>query len=172
MVQDIARGNPSPSPTRPRRHAEIPGPLRGDRLSDHGAGKKRRVSRNGRRRSNRGPGAREEFALIYFSSAGCPYCAEEGSILAVTSQKYGWDIRRSMRKGSLRSPPSSESRRLPTLLLVNRGSSRSYHRPSAGVASLAEIEEKLYRWNPAPQERRSRLRSTPYTSSSGEAPST
>ncbi len=89
-------------------------------------------------------GAREEFALIYFSSAGCPYCAEEGSILGRFVEKYGWDIREidAEREPAVSSVFGIET--TPTLLLVYRGSS-DHITVSAGVASLAEIEEKLYR---------------------------
>ena len=89
-------------------------------------------------------GAREEFALIYFSSAGCPYCAEEGSILGRFVEKYGWDIREidAEREPAVSSVFGIET--TPTLLLVYRGNS-DHITVSAGVASLAEIEEKLYR---------------------------
>ena len=88
--------------------------------------------------------AREEFALIYFSSAGCPYCAEEGSILSRFVEKYGWEIREIdiEREAAVSSIFGIET--TPTLLLIYRG--RADHiTVSAGVASLAEIEEKLYR---------------------------
>lgn len=88
--------------------------------------------------------AREEFALIYFSSAGCPYCAEEGSILSLFVEKYGWEIREIdiEREAAVSSVFGIET--TPTLLLIYRG--RADHiTVSAGVASLAEIEEKLYR---------------------------
>jgi len=88
--------------------------------------------------------AREEFALIYFSSAGCPYCAEEGSILSRFVEKYGWEIREIdiEREAAVSSVFGIET--TPTLLLIYRG--RADHiTVSTGVASLAEIEEKLYR---------------------------
>ena len=89
-------------------------------------------------------GAREEFALIYFSSAGCPYCAEEGSILSRFVEKYGWEIREIdiVREAAVSSVFGIET--TPTLLLIYRGSS-DHITVSAGVVSLAEIEEKLYR---------------------------
>jgi conjugal transfer pilus assembly protein TraF len=88
--------------------------------------------------------AREEFALIYFSSTGCPYCAEEGSIIGRFIEKYGWDIREidAEREPAVCSVFGIET--TPTLLLVYRGSS-DHITVSAGVMSLAEIEEKLYR---------------------------
>ena len=89
-------------------------------------------------------GAREEFALIYFSSAGCPYCAEEGSILSRFVEKYGWEIREIdiEREAAVSSVFGIET--TPTLLLIYRGNA-DHITVSAGVASLAEIEEKLYR---------------------------
>jgi len=88
--------------------------------------------------------AREEFALLYFSNSGCPYCAEQGAILGSFVEKYGWDIREidTEREPAVSSVFGIET--TPTLLLVYRGSS-DHITVSAGVASLAEIEEKLYR---------------------------
>lgn len=88
--------------------------------------------------------AREEFALIHFSSSGCPYCDEQTMILRSFVEKYGWDIREidTGREPAVSSVFGIET--TPTLLLVYRGSS-DHITVSAGVASLAEIEEKLYR---------------------------
>lgn len=88
--------------------------------------------------------AREEFALIYFASAGCPYCDEQTMILRSFVEKYGWEIREIdiEREAAVSSVFGIET--TPTLLLVYRGSS-DHITVSAGVASLAEIEEKLYR---------------------------
>jgi conjugal transfer pilus assembly protein TraF len=88
--------------------------------------------------------AREEFALIYFASAGCPYCDEQTMILRSFVEKYGWEIREIdiEREAVVSSVFRIET--TPTLLLVYRGSS-DHITVSAGVASLAEIEEKLYR---------------------------
>jgi len=89
-------------------------------------------------------GAREEFALIYFSSMGCPYCAEESSILSRFVEKYGWDIREIDAEGETAVSSVFGIETTPTLLLVYRGSP-DHITVSAGVTSLAEIEEKLYR---------------------------
>jgi len=88
--------------------------------------------------------AQEEFALVYFSSSGCPYCDEQASILRSFVEKYGWEIREidTQKEPAVSSVFGIET--TPTLLLVYRGSS-DHITVSAGVASLAEIEEKLYR---------------------------
>jgi conjugal transfer pilus assembly protein TraF len=88
--------------------------------------------------------AREEFALIYFFSPGCRYCTEQGAILGHFIEKYGWEIRKidTEEETGISSVFGIET--TPTLLLVYRGS-RDHITVSAGVASLSEIEEKLYR---------------------------
>jgi len=88
--------------------------------------------------------AREEFALLYFSYSGCPYCAEQASILGRLVEKYGWEIREidTQREPGISTVFGIET--TPTLLLVYRRSP-DHITVSAGVASLAEIEEKLYR---------------------------
>jgi conjugal transfer pilus assembly protein TraF len=88
--------------------------------------------------------AREEFALLYFFSRSCRYCAEQGAILEHFVEKYGWEIKAidTEREPGVSSVFGIET--TPTLLLVYR-ESRDQITVSAGVASLAEIEEKLYR---------------------------
>lgn len=88
--------------------------------------------------------AREEFALLYFFSPGCRYCTEQGAILGHFVEKYGWEIRKidTEEETGISSVFGIET--TPTLLLVYRGS-RDHITVSAGVASLLEIEEKLYR---------------------------
>ena len=88
--------------------------------------------------------ARDEFALLYFFSPSCPYCAEQGAILGYFSEKYHWEIKAI----DTESDPGTASlfgiETTPTLLLVYRGS-KDQIAVSSGVASLTEIEEKLYR---------------------------
>jgi len=88
--------------------------------------------------------ARDEFALLYFLSTECRYCIVQDAILDHFVEKYGWEIR----KIDMEREPGVSSlfgiETTPTLLLVYRGS-RDHITVSAGVASLAEIEERLYR---------------------------
>jgi conjugal transfer pilus assembly protein TraF len=85
-----------------------------------------------------------EFALLYFYSPGCPYCTEQEAILGYFSEKYHWEIKAI----NTESDPGTSSlfgiETTPTLLLVYRGS-KDQIAVSTGVASMAEIEEKLYR---------------------------
>jgi len=88
--------------------------------------------------------AREEFALLYFFSLGCRYCAQQGAILEHFVEKYGWEIRGINTEGEPGVSSVFGIETTPTLLLVYRGSS-DHITVSTGVASLTEIEEKLYR---------------------------
>ena len=88
--------------------------------------------------------ARDEFALLYFFSPSCPYCAEQETILGYFREKYRWEIK----AVDTESDPGTSSlfgiKTTPTLLLIYR-ESRDQIPISTGVASLVEIEEKLYR---------------------------
>ncbi len=88
--------------------------------------------------------ARDDFALILFSAVGCPYCVEQKAILNHFIDKYGWEIREidTEQEAGITAVFGIET--TPTLLLVYRGS-KDHIAVSAGVASLSEIEEKLYR---------------------------
>jgi len=88
--------------------------------------------------------ARDDFALLYFHSPDCSFCAAQNSILSHFVQKYGWTIK----PVDVDRQPWIASRfdiqTTPTLLLIYRGSDD--HLPvSVGVSSLSEIETGLYR---------------------------
>jgi len=83
-------------------------------------------------------------ALLYFFRRDCPYCAEQENILKYFQVKYGWRIR----KIDIRKSPGLASLfkadTVPRLELVRKGSRESIP-VAAGVVSLSEIEERLYR---------------------------
>lgn len=85
-----------------------------------------------------------DFALIYFYSPTCPYCTEQDGILHHFIEKYHWQVRRI----DINENPQLEQRFgitiTPSLLLIYKGS-QEYISVSSGVASMAEIEEKIYR---------------------------
>jgi len=88
--------------------------------------------------------AREDFALLYFQSLGCPFCAEQEGILGYFLDKFAWTVKRI----DIDREPATAGRfnvvTTPTLLLIHRGTP-DFLPVSAGVASATEIEEKLYR---------------------------
>lgn len=88
--------------------------------------------------------AERDFALIYFHSAGCEYCTAQDNILGFFVDRYGWQVR----GYDVERNPNLAARfnvtTTPYLILIYRGS-RDYIPVSAGVVSLAEMEEKLFR---------------------------
>jgi conjugal transfer pilus assembly protein TraF len=86
----------------------------------------------------------DDFALLYFYSPTCPYCTEQEEILLYFMKKYNWQIKRI----DINENPQLEQRFgitiTPSLLLIYKGS-QDYIPVSSGVASMAEIEEKIYR---------------------------
>jgi conjugal transfer pilus assembly protein TraF len=88
--------------------------------------------------------SREDFALLFFTSASCPFCAEQEAILAYLRERFGWTVKPIAVE---REPALAESfaiQTTPSLLLIRRGS-RDFLPVTAGVASASEIEARLYR---------------------------
>ncbi|MEW6418631.1 MAG: conjugal transfer protein TraF [Nitrospirota bacterium] len=85
-----------------------------------------------------------DFALLYFYSPTCPYCTEQEEILRYFMKKYHWQVKRV----DINDNPQLGQRFgitiTPSLLLIYKGS-QDYIHVSSGVASMAEIEEKIYR---------------------------
>ncbi|MDF1555969.1 MAG: conjugal transfer protein TraF, partial [Deferrisomatales bacterium] len=66
--------------------------------------------------------ARSEFALLYFTSAGCPFCIEQDGILRYFTSKHGWEIKRIDVTREPRAAVFFRVSTTPTLVLVQRGS--------------------------------------------------
>jgi conjugal transfer pilus assembly protein TraF len=89
-------------------------------------------------------GAKEDFAILYFSRQGCEYCSEQDKILRFFIDKYKWDVRRldMVENRDLAEILGVEA--APTLFLISRFSDR-HITISQGVAAVSEIEDRLYR---------------------------
>jgi len=89
-------------------------------------------------------GARNDFALVYFSSPECPYCIEQDRIMQYFINKYGWSVK----KVDFRSNPGLAAKfnitQTPSLLLIAKGAKDSIP-ISSGVLALPTIEERVYR---------------------------
>jgi len=87
--------------------------------------------------------ARDDHALIMFTSPGCPYCVRQEQILAYFAERYGWQIK----SVDISRKPEAASRFnitvTPTMLLIKRGQ-ESYMPVATGVITLSELERKLY----------------------------
>lgn len=88
--------------------------------------------------------AEEEFALLYFFAPDCPYCAEQQKILEFFREKYRWEIKSINTEEDARLSSFFGVKTPPTLLLVYRDSKEEIA-ISTGVASLSDIQERLYR---------------------------
>jgi conjugal transfer pilus assembly protein TraF len=88
--------------------------------------------------------SRDDFALLYFRSEGCPFCREQETILQYFMDKYGWQVK----PIDIDRQPKLASRfgivTTPTLMLIQRGSP-DYLPVTAGVASVSEITAKIFR---------------------------
>jgi conjugal transfer pilus assembly protein TraF len=87
---------------------------------------------------------RANYALVYFTKTGCPYCAEEDNILKWFTSKTGWTVK----PVNITQQPDMASRFgveiTPTLILIKKGES-DFMPVSAGIATSKEIEEQTYR---------------------------
>ncbi|WP_163338756.1 conjugal transfer protein TraF [Desulfopila sp. IMCC35008] len=88
--------------------------------------------------------ARNNHALIYFTSPTCGFCEKQNGILSYFVEKYGWTIK----PVDISRQPGVAARfnieTTPTLLLIKKG--REEHMTvSVGVVTLTELERKLYR---------------------------
>jgi conjugal transfer pilus assembly protein TraF len=87
--------------------------------------------------------ARDDHALIMFTSPGCPYCVRQEQIMSFFVERYGWQIK----SVDISRQPEAASRFnitvTPTLLLIKRGQDASMP-VATGVITLSELERKLY----------------------------
>lgn len=86
--------------------------------------------------------AKNDYALLYFHSPECEFCRAQDGILRYFREKYGWEIRAYEITSSLAARLNVTM--APSTILIYRNS-RDYLPVSAGVMSLAEIEQRLYR---------------------------
>lgn len=88
--------------------------------------------------------AENDFALLYFHSTDCEYCRAQDGILRFFQERYGWQVR----GVDVNRNPNLAARfnvtTTPYIILIYRRS-RDYLPVSAGVVTLAEMEEKLFR---------------------------
>lgn len=87
---------------------------------------------------------KNDFALLYFYSPSCPYCKEQDGILQYFVKKYGWQIKKINKDSNHSLALQFGIDTVPSLLLIYRNS-QDYMPVSVGVASVADIEEKLFR---------------------------
>lgn len=88
--------------------------------------------------------AAEDFAMVYFYRPDCRFCRAQDGILAYFVDKYSWNLKRV----NIYEEPEAASRFnvsvVPYILVVYRETGK-YMPVSAGVVSLTDLEERLYR---------------------------
>jgi conjugal transfer pilus assembly protein TraF len=87
---------------------------------------------------------RKNHALIYFTSAKCPYCDKQSLILRYFQEKYGWEIRPVDLSGNPAIAARFNISVTPTLLLIRQGND-NFMPVATGVVTLSELERRLYR---------------------------
>lgn len=88
--------------------------------------------------------AKGDFGLIYFYSPSCQYCIEQGKIVGMFENHYGWEIKRVNRDEEVRLADMFNVRMVPYLVLIYRYGKDAIP-VAAGVTSLADMEERIYR---------------------------
>jgi conjugal transfer pilus assembly protein TraF len=86
--------------------------------------------------------AKDDYALLYFFAPDCEYCRAQDGILKFFQDKYGWEVRSYEVTSALAARLNVTI--TPSTVLIYRNS-RDFFPVSAGVMSLDEIEERLYR---------------------------
>jgi conjugal transfer pilus assembly protein TraF len=87
--------------------------------------------------------ARDDHALIMFTSPGCPYCVKQGQILTYFAERYSWQIKTVDISRQAQAAARFNITTTPTLLLIKRGQDTSMP-VATGVITLSELERKLY----------------------------
>jgi len=88
--------------------------------------------------------AKGNYALLYFTSEGCPYCEEQDSILKYFISKYEWEVKKIDRESNSALAAKLGVTMVPALVLIGQGQ-EDWMPVSAGVTSLGDIERALYR---------------------------
>lgn len=88
--------------------------------------------------------AREHFALIYFYSPSCGYCAEQNEILNFFISKYRWQVRAVDISRDSTLAEMFHVREVPYLMLIHK-ESEEFMPVSIGVVSLSQMEERVFR---------------------------
>jgi conjugal transfer pilus assembly protein TraF len=89
-------------------------------------------------------GAREDFALLYFTSPGCPFCTEQDGILRYFTAKHGWEIKPIDVEREPRAASFFQVSTTPTLVLIQRSSDAALP-VGVGVVGLSTLERNVFR---------------------------
>lgn len=107
------------------------------------AAKAVQLKANETERRNKILASRDDYALIYFSSATCPYCVEQDKILGYFVGRNNWTVKKVDKDTSPGVAARFNVTMTPTLLLIRKG--RDDFMPiTSGVISLTDLEERVF----------------------------
>jgi conjugal transfer pilus assembly protein TraF len=89
-------------------------------------------------------GSVPDYGLIYFYSPTCQYCMEQEKIVRYFEERYGWEIKRIDLTQNAGRAAMFNVTTVPAIILVYRRSQDPIT-VSAGVVSLEDMEERIYR---------------------------
>ncbi|OPY66946.1 MAG: hypothetical protein A4E63_02384 [Syntrophorhabdus sp. PtaU1.Bin050] len=89
-------------------------------------------------------GAAPDYGLIYFYSPTCQYCIEQEKIVRYFEDRHGWEVKRIDVTQNARLASLFNVTTTPAIILVYRRSQDPIT-VSAGVVSLEDMEERIYR---------------------------
>lgn len=89
-------------------------------------------------------GSAGDYGLVYFYSPTCQYCIEQEKIVRYFEERNAWEIRRIDLTQSAGLATMFNVTTVPTIILVYRHSQDPIT-VSAGVVSLEDMEERIYR---------------------------
>ena len=102
------------------------------------------IRETGREITDRIAGGRHDYGLVYFYADDCGYCTEQGNILKYFIDRYGWETKKINVNESPRVASRFNVENVPSLMLIYKESD-NYFPVSAGVVSLNDMEERIYR---------------------------
>lgn len=98
---------------------------------------------NENERRNKILSSRDDFAIIYFASDSCSYCAEQDKILGYFKGRNNWTIKRINKDMNPELSSKFNVTVTPTLLLIRKG--REDFMPiTSGIISLTDLEERVF----------------------------
>ncbi len=108
-----------------------------------GPGKEVRKRMDRQELANRIAAEKENFALLYFTQAGCQYCDAQDQILSYFVASRGWTVKAI----DIRQQPDVAAKFnvsiTPTIMLIKKGESQ--HLPmSSGVISMDELDTRIF----------------------------
>lgn len=88
--------------------------------------------------------ARSQYALLYFRSDTCPFCNAQDQIMPYLVSRIGWQVKPIDIDSNANLAAKLGVSTTPSLILIRKGS-QDFFPVTAGVASVEEIEQHLFR---------------------------